>query len=191
MDKGVKMDCVRTLYLYRMATANTPAWFLAKRDASLSSRYYYITLHYYSERELRFEICVTFTFAGFLLFSVMPRDCVAEIESAAPLDTPNVLKMHRSSDLHLARTKVRGNDDDFAFPRWKREHEAVRISRARVSRIYSLIYNIRPLIHGTLSVLQYCYLDPCVGTADINPLIETWSIARGQFRGSAPKMDVS
>lgn len=105
MAKGVKMDCVRTLYLYRMATANTPAWFLAKRDASLSSRYYYIILHYYSGRELRFEICVTFTFAGFLLFSVMPRDCVAEIESAAPLDTPNVLKMHRSSDLHLARER--------------------------------------------------------------------------------------
>lgn len=56
MAKGVKMDCIRTLYLYRMATANTPAWFFAKRDVSLSSRYYYITLHYYSERELRLDM---------------------------------------------------------------------------------------------------------------------------------------
>lgn len=78
----------------------------------------------------------------------MPRDCVAEIESAAPLDTPNVLKMHRASD--PARTKVRGNDDDFAFPRWKREHtRRFAFLEHDESRVCSLIRTISdaPLMH--------------------------------------------
>jgi len=60
--KGAKMDCVHTLY--RTVTAKCTH---KTREASLSSPYYYI-LHYYNARRDRLRI----TFAGFLLFSVMP-----------------------------------------------------------------------------------------------------------------------
>jgi len=70
------------------------------QNSSLSSRYYYILRHYAARWTGR---PVTFTFVGFLLFSVMPRDCVAEIESAAPLWTRRLASPRLASPRLAAR----------------------------------------------------------------------------------------
>jgi len=59
---------------------------------------------------------VTFTFVGFLLFSVMPRDCVAEIESAAPLCGAQRQRNAAGRKRSPSRMKARGwNDDELRF----------------------------------------------------------------------------
>lgn len=127
-------------------------------DASLSSRYHYI-LHYCSE--LRLDTGITFTFAGFLLFSVMPRVIVAEIESAAPLDTPNVLKMCIAPPIQRER-KFAGTTTILYFrdgnenARWFifLEHDA---NLAYIQ--FNIQYPTRYVMRGTSFILQYCYLD--------------------------------
>lgn len=133
-------------------------------DASLSSRYHYI-LHYCSECELRLDAGITFTFAGFLLFSVMPRVIAASRKlnrrrlwirrmywKCASLLRLSENERLRRFCISVMETGTRG-DSYFS-------------STMRISRIYSLIYNIRhaTLRRGTSFILQYCYLDlrrPC------------------------------
>lgn len=58
------------------------------------------------------------TFAGFLLFSVMPRNCVVEIEIGGAFGHAERIEMRtarKNVGPALSRTKVRGNDDDLRF----------------------------------------------------------------------------
>lgn len=168
MAKRVKTDCVRRIEWLPQTRPHDSSQYATRHYRLVTITVNVITVN----ASYVWIRCVTFTFAGFLLFSVMPRDCVAEIESAAPLDTPNVRwKCIVPPHLHPARTKVRGNDDDFALPRWKREHEAARISRAWVSRIqFNIQYPTRHLCTARCSYYNIVIWLPLRGHCRYKPV---------------------
>lgn len=129
-------------------------------DALLSSRYHYI-LHYCSECELRLDTRITFTFAGFLLFSVMPRVIAASRKlNWRRLWTRRMCwkcaSLLRSSENESSRERRRfctsametGTRGDSYFS-----------STSLAYTQFNIQYPTRHVMRGTSFILQYCYLD--------------------------------
>jgi len=97
------MDCVRTLY--RTATANTPAK-RAMHHYRLVIILHITLLQRAREHQLRLDQRYVYFRRGFLLFSVIPQRLrVAEIETAASLDAPNVSKRAENAPIPATRPR--------------------------------------------------------------------------------------